>query len=238
MFRSATTPTNPTLARIFGAVLDPGWRDWLTSSLAARPVALDRVERGFVSMLYVAFAYRLLTAHSTNDWLTVCLALAAEGLAVVLINIRKPPSGMSFNLGDWVLAFCGSMAPLLVDFSGAAQPVPHMQTAIVILIMCGTFVQLSAKIILWRSFGIVAANRGVKVQGPYRFVRHPMYAGYTMTHVGILLAFPSVFNAALYATALSLQIARLTREERILRQDPMYQEFAGRVRYRLLPGVF
>jgi len=100
------------------------------------------------------------------------------------------------------------------------------------------FLQISAKVILGLGFGIIAANRGVKSLGPYRFVRHPMYAGYTLTHIGLLLAMPSLTNAALYSLALGLQISRIYREERILRLDPIYREFASRVRYRLVPYVF
>ena len=59
-----------------------------------------------------------------------------------------------------------------------------------------------------------------------------------MKHIGFLLGFPSVQNSILYLAALAIQVARLNREERILRQDPVYQEFASRVRYRLLPGLF
>ena len=102
----------------------------------------------------------------------------------------------------------------------------------------GLFVQISAKIILGRSFGIVAANRGVKVAGPYRFVRHPMYAGYIINHIGFLLAFPSLWNVALYSTELVIQITRLLREEALLNQDKSYRDYASQVRYRLLPKVF
>jgi hypothetical protein len=35
-----------------------------------------------------------------------------------------------------------------------------------------------------------------------------------------------------------VQIARLLREEQLLKTDPAYRAFATRVRYRLLPGVF
>jgi protein-S-isoprenylcysteine O-methyltransferase Ste14 len=106
------------------------------------------------------------------------------------------------------------------------------------LMLVGMFVQISAKVTLWRSFGIVAANRGVKVEGPYRFVRHPMYAGDVITHVGFLLAFPSWQNAAVYMGSLAIQVFRLLREERVLNLDPVYRAYASKVRYRLLPGVF
>ena len=106
------------------------------------------------------------------------------------------------------------------------------------VMVAGILLQITAKLVLGRAFGIVAANRGVKVLGPYRFVRHPMYAGYTLTHVGFLLAMPSLMNALFYATALTMQVARIFREEHVLGQDASYRTFAARVRYRLVPGVF
>jgi len=98
--------------------------------------------------------------------------------------------------------------------------------------------QVAAKLILGRSFGIIPANRGVRVVGPYRFIRHPMYAGYTRTHMGFLLVMPSATNAALYALAFSFQVSRIFREERVLFADPGYRAFAERVPYRLVPGLF
>ena len=65
-----------------------------------------------------------------------------------------------------------------------------------------------------------------------------LHAGCTLTHIGFLLALPSPTNAAFYATALALQVARIVREERVLMRDEAYRALAARVRYRLLPGVF
>ncbi len=104
--------------------------------------------------------------------------------------------------------------------------------------LLGLYVQISAKVILGRSFGLIAANRGIKVAGPYRIVRHPIYAGYTIIHVGFLLAFPSVWNLGLYSTQLVVQVARLLREEHLLKQDPNYRNYAASVRYRLFPMIF
>jgi protein-S-isoprenylcysteine O-methyltransferase Ste14 len=104
--------------------------------------------------------------------------------------------------------------------------------------LVGLYVQISAKVFLGRSFGLVAANRGIKVTGPYRIVRHPMYAGYTIIHVGFLLSFPSLWNLVLYSTQLAIQMARLLREELLLNQDQSYRDYAARVRYRLIPMIF
>ena len=72
--------------------------------------------------------------------------------------------------------------------------------------LLGLLVQIAAKLALWRSFGVVPANRGVKTRGPYRLLRHPMYAGYTLTHIGFLIGFPSLSNTLLYASVLALNV--------------------------------
>ena len=65
-----------------------------------------------------------------------------------------------------------------------------------------------------------------------------MYAGYTLTHIGFLLGFPSLQNFFLYLTTFLIEVARLTREELVLNKDPHYRRYAAGVRYRLFPGVF
>ena len=55
------------------------------------------------------------------------------------------------------------------------------------VILIGLILHLGAKLNLRRSFGIVPADRGVKTLGLYAFVRHPMYLGYMVAHVGFLL---------------------------------------------------
>jgi len=92
--------------------------------------------------------------------------------------------------------------------------------------------------VLGRSFGIVAANRGVVSSGPYRLVRHPIYLGYLVTHAGFLLSNTSVRNVAIYAAAYVFQFARIYAEERILAQDGEYREYLRSVRYRLFPEVY
>jgi protein-S-isoprenylcysteine O-methyltransferase Ste14 len=65
-----------------------------------------------------------------------------------------------------------------------------------------------------------------------------MYAGYFITHVGIMVLMPSWFNLAVYIVSWWSQVLRLLAEERLLGQDPAYQEFSQKTRWRMLPGVF
>lgn len=208
-----------------------------TAPLPRRAVLLDLCERAFVAAVFAHFAWGMLASFTVTAGIQTPLVVLAETLPFVYVMLRAPSASLSQRPSDWAFGLAGTVAPLLVaPVPGVAPLVPA--TVCLALMIGGIATQVAAKLILGRSFGIVAANRGVKVIGPYRLVRHPMYAGYTLTHVGFLLAMPSWRNAACYALALGLQVARIFREERVLNADAGYRAFAARVRYRLLPGVF
>jgi protein-S-isoprenylcysteine O-methyltransferase Ste14 len=82
------------------------------------------------------------------------------------------------------------------------------------------------------------ANRGIVCRGIYRTLRHPIYAGYLVTHVAFLVAHPTAWNlAVLFVSDLALMI-RAIYEERTLARDPEYAEYMTRVRWRVAPGLF
>jgi protein-S-isoprenylcysteine O-methyltransferase Ste14 len=79
----------------------------------------------------------------------------------------------------------------------------------------------------------------VVTAGPYRWVRHPGYAGAIPAVVASGMALCSWLATALGALAVPLILWRTIFEDRILRaQLPGYAEYAQRVRWRLLPGVW
>lgn len=91
---------------------------------------------------------------------------------------------------------------------------------------------------LGRSFGLVAANRGLQTQGPYKLVRHPLYAFYFLVWAGYLLESPTARNIAIFSLAAVCQFVRIHREETFLSRDPAYRAYCSVVRYRLLPRVY
>ena len=75
--------------------------------------------------------------------------------------------------------------------------------------------------------------------GPYRFLRHPGYAAMIAQFLAIPVALGSLW-ALIPATAASgMYVFRTAVEDRTLQQGlPGYAEYARRVRYRLIPGVW
>jgi protein-S-isoprenylcysteine O-methyltransferase Ste14 len=154
---------------------------------------------------------------------------------VVLILIRKPATTASYRPLDWVVSFITSGGSLL------ARPghiVPVSAGLAVSLVLVGLFGQFWSKLTLGRSFGVTPANRGLKLTGPYRWVRHPIYLSYFVGWVGFLLLNPTLWNAAVYTICLAGQLYRMDAEERVLGRDPDYAKYAAEVRYRLIPFVF
>jgi protein-S-isoprenylcysteine O-methyltransferase Ste14 len=87
----------------------------------------------------------------------------------------------------------------------------------------------------------IQTERGHRVvtSGPYRFVRHPAYAVAPFLLVGTGLALSSWLAAAIGVLMMPLLLRRTVVEDRILREELTgYADYAARVRYRLLPGVW
>jgi protein-S-isoprenylcysteine O-methyltransferase Ste14 len=79
----------------------------------------------------------------------------------------------------------------------------------------------------------------VVTSGPYRFVRHPMYAGATLMYAAIGLILGSRWALATAALIVIMLIWRTVMEDRTLRRElPGYEEYSGVTRYRLVPGLW
>ena len=191
----------------------------------------DRVERFVLVSLYGLLAYRLVP-HLAEKPVNL-VYLASEAIVIVMIAFRRSANQISRRPDDWVIGFAGTFLPLLVMRSAR----PGVAYGGLLLVL-GFGIAVAAQLSLCRSFGVVAASRGVKTGGLYRVVRHPMYLGYFMTHLGFLLTNPLPWNAAVYAVWTACQLHRIRAEERVLFTDVAYVAFTRRVRYRLLPFVY
>ena len=108
---------------------------------------------------------------------------------------------------------------------------------------------LSTAFIMWVFRADSFAAPVVKVQdarhhhvissGPYAFVRHPMYSGTILFFVGVPLLLGSWWGVAIAPVFFLLFAIRTGIEERALVEGlPDYADYAARVRYRLVPGLW
>jgi len=84
-----------------------------------------------------------------------------------------------------------------------------------------------------------ARHHHVISSGPYAFVRHPMYSGIMLFFVGVPLLLGSWWGVAIAPAFAVLFAIRARIEERALVEGlPGYADYAERVRYRLVPGLW
>jgi protein-S-isoprenylcysteine O-methyltransferase Ste14 len=87
----------------------------------------------------------------------------------------------------------------------------------------------------------IQAERAHRVvtDGPYRIVRHPMYAASILYLLGMPLLLGSWWGVAAVPVIIAGLALRIRREEGMLRQELSgYADYAAKVRYRLVPGVW
>jgi protein-S-isoprenylcysteine O-methyltransferase Ste14 len=197
-----------------------------------RALALDIAERGFVLVLMALFLIRL--APMIESGACNILIGISECLSAILILTRRPGAVVATPYA-WAISIIGTCAPLLVAPGGHQL---FSGTLPLVLMATGLAFSISAKLFLRRSFGILPANRGVQLSGPYRLVRHPMYAGYMLTHIGFLVSSFELRNLLAYAACWTAMVLRIRAEEAILSADPAYRTYQGKVRRRLIPAIW
>jgi protein-S-isoprenylcysteine O-methyltransferase Ste14 len=75
--------------------------------------------------------------------------------------------------------------------------------------------------------------------GPYRFVRHPMYAAALLLFIGAPLWLGSAWGVAMGALfSLLLAVRALFEERTLARELPGYDEYRRKVRWRLVPRLW
>lgn len=156
--------------------------------------------------------------------------MAALTIFAVLFLLRRPPLRRSGALWETLLALIGTLLPLTLRPAGGG--LPGLGEIIQFTSLLGV---VAAAVSLGRSFGVAPADRGLRTTGLYRWVRHPLYATEISFFIGYTVANLSSWNLLVSAVATAIQVARITREERIL---DGYANYSARVRWRLLPLVW
>jgi protein-S-isoprenylcysteine O-methyltransferase Ste14 len=185
--------------------------------------------------LFSSMAMRLAQDAAQTGHVTGMLLLASEALVVALTVIRRSAGVVDRTWTARILTMFATFGPPLVrPYSQAYAP----ESVTIAISAVGLSIVVLGKISLGRSFGLTPANRGIVCSGLYRLVRHPIYLGYLITHVGFVIANPADWNLFILAAADGALILRAIREERTLALDEQYRSYMDRVRYRLVPGIF
>ncbi len=214
-----------------------------------------------IAGLLMLLAILFLCAGRT-DWLmgwalVIIMALWVGGTAAVVIP--RHPQMLAERVGPrrgtktWDAVIVGAYGALrLVQYAVAGFdvrygwstdfPFPLMVIALVIT-------TLGYALVVWSTGANAFFAQTVRIQserghtvvsgGPYHFVRHPGYVGSILTDVATPLMLGSWFALIPGVVSAVLFVIRTVLEDRTLQAElPGYNEYAARVRYRLLPGVW
>ncbi|WP_224547041.1 methyltransferase family protein [Mesorhizobium sp. CA16] len=218
----------------------PGAETGFWSGLQSSAVLADLREGlfRFIALVVAAvFVYRG-ARHLVIDpgRLNILLLMISDVLTFTWLLLARRPIVRDWSPFTVFISVTAAFGSGFVSFQDGIAVIPLYIAAP--LQFLALWLVIWGKMSLGRSFAILPANRGVVTGGAYRFVRHPIYAGYLAGHILFLLSSFSLYNFAVYAIITLFQIHRILREERILALTEEYRDYLGRVRYRLCPGIF
>jgi protein-S-isoprenylcysteine O-methyltransferase Ste14 len=168
----------------------------------------------------------------------IVLAAAFYALAIWCYLRRSPAVATSDSVTAHAAAIAATCLPLTVPLGSGALPGQGRQALSDVLLICGTAWALWSLRYLDRNVSVLAQAREVVAQGPYRWVRHPLYVGEIVSTLGLAIAVNSYAAGALWLVLCGLQAYRALREEQVLLQAlPAYRDYRARTA-ALLPGVF
>jgi protein-S-isoprenylcysteine O-methyltransferase Ste14 len=184
--------------------------------------------------IYVVSAAALVIDYRNSDRVSSLLMLVLMTLfAFFFIARTTPPRESNTSVRDWLVAIAGTSMPMLM------RPAVTVNDIVVTEAMqfVGLCISITGLLALNNSFGMVACNRGVKTGGIYKYIRHPIYAGYFVAWAGFLIQNFTLQNMLVMAAWVTLEFGRMHAEERFLSRDPAYAAYMKRTRWRIIPYV-
>jgi len=195
--------------------------------------------------VFALLTYGFFLSNIVRSWwidpgrITLLLLLATESLTLLLMLFARRAAVRDMSPMATVATIYACTFVVFFGYGDTTRFAAEWVGAC--LQFAGLAWQLLAKATLGRSFGLLPAARGLVTRGPYRVVRHPIYLGYLIAHVGFLLTNFSWRNLLVLVVLYVAQAVRMKREEAVLHGGSYgieYQAYCSAVRWRIVPFVF
>jgi len=169
------------------------------------------------------------------DWIYVTQHLMVLGIALTRPRPRVRDNSIG-SLTAVTVAYAYPYAQVIsLRWSPGDEAWPEAGLVLVILAAALSLVSL---LTLGRRFGIRPALRNLARDGPYKFIRHPMYLSYILADIGYNLEEWNSVTLLLVLLGWVSLVYRICLEERVLSHDPEWPAYAAATRYRLVPGLW
>ena len=175
---------------------------------------------------------------STLRWVGTLLTVAFYVLVIWCYLRRGPARATTSSVTARVAAVVATWLPFVIPLLHRAPPGAVWRGVSDVLLLAGTAGGVWSLRCLGRNLSVIAQARDVADRGPYRWIRHPLYAGEIVSSLGLTVAAHSLAAIAVWLGLCALQAYRALREEQLLLAVlPGYGAYRGRTA-ALLPGIF
>jgi protein-S-isoprenylcysteine O-methyltransferase Ste14 len=158
-------------------------------------------------------------------------------LALALTVLRRPVKAVAAGLEPRISAILGTFLIITVTLLPPVEVDASVKIVALTLMTIGIGLSLYCLSWLGQSYSIMATARKLVTSGPYRVVRHPLYAAELLTLVGVALANFSLATVLIFLATMGFQLRRAVNEERVLRSAfPEYEQYAREVP-RIIPRL-
>lgn len=162
--------------------------------------------------------------------------MIGAGLMGALSLIRVPPAAAMINVRSVFATAAMMVTPAFIIPRGGSTGT--LAAAGLMIECCGVILSEGSRIYLGRRFGFLPANRGIVSSGPFGLIRHPIYSGFLILTIGLVMAYPNPRNLVILGVSIPLMILRIDLEEELLARDAEYRDYCATTRYRLIPFVY
>ncbi len=203
----------------------------------------------------VVFAVVLFLSAGTFRWATGWAYIGIAAVSTLVVSLLADPAlldqrttARQEGCKSWDIPLAlivGRVGPIAMLLSagldkryGWSPRMPPAFLAVGFILLLAGYVVSDWAVVVNRFFAPVVRvdkERGhtVVTDGPYRWVRHPGYAGAVLVYAATPLVLGSWWAFIPCAATLAVVLVRTVRAEL-----PGYAEYAAEVRWRLVPGVW